>query len=140
MAMAMWGLDRVCIAVLRAKPPTEEEWARWIALLQDHAKPYLRVLVETQAGPNAAQRKALAQATRGEDVRFAILTDSIVVRGIVTALAWLGVPHRAFPTIQQQQAADYLELTNAQLERARQELQRLRGEVETHPSTIASSG
>jgi hypothetical protein len=140
MAMAMCGHDRVCIAVLRATPPTDEEWARWIALLQEHAKPYLRVLVETPTGPNAAQRKALAQATRGEDIRFAILTDSIVVRGIVTALAWLGVPHRAFATTQEQQAADYLELTSAELERARRELPRLRGEAGTHPSKLASSG
>jgi hypothetical protein len=45
-------------------------------------------------GPNSAQRRALTldyrQAHRIDDIRrFALLTDSQLVRGIVTALSWL---------------------------------------------------
>jgi hypothetical protein len=126
MAMAILGFDRVCVAVLHTRPPTDEEWGRWVALIGGRAKGVARVIVETQNGPNAAQRKALAEATRHKDVRFAVLTDSIMVRGIITALAWLGVPHRAFAVGQHRQAAAYLELTGAELEQVQQELPRLR--------------
>lgn len=140
MAMAMWGFDRVCVAVLQSNPPTEREWADWIGLLRQRAGGPLRVLVETQSGPNAAQRKALANATRNEDVRFAILTNSILVRGIITALAWLGVPHQGFATGQHREAADWLGLTNAELERVLHELPRLRGEAELRLAGLESSG
>jgi hypothetical protein len=128
MAMTIWGVDRVCLAVLYAKPPTDEEWTAWIALLRTRAGRDARILVETQSGPNAAQRSALVEATRDLDVRFAILTDSIIVRGIVTALAWLGVPHRAFGSDEHLRAAEYLELAPEELERVQRELPRLRQE------------
>jgi hypothetical protein len=140
MAMAMWGFDRVCVAVQLSTPPTEREWIDWVALLRERKGTALRVLVETQSGPNAAQRKALAQATRNEDVRFAVLTNSILVRGIITALAWLGVPHQGFATGQHRQAADYLGLTGAELERVLHELPRLRGEAELRVANLESSG
>jgi hypothetical protein len=140
MAMAIWGVDRVCLAVLYAKPPTDEEWVAWIALLRTRAGQDARVLVETHSGPNAAQRSALAEATRDLDVRFAILTDSIIVRGIVTALAWLGVPHRAFGTDEHLPAAKYLELTPEELERIVSELPRLRQACRAKLGRVASPG
>jgi hypothetical protein len=129
MAMAIWGDERVCVAVLYPNPPTDAEWQRWIALLRERSGSQARVLVETYAGPNAAQRKTLAAATSGQDVRFAIMTDSIVVRGIVTALAWLGVPHRAFALGQLPAAANFLELDPQELDRIHDELRRLRTEA-----------
>jgi hypothetical protein len=139
MAMAIWGVDRVCLAVLYAKPPSDEEWAAWLALLRTRAGQDARILVETHSGPNAAQRSALVEATRDLDVRFAILTDSIIVRGIVTALAWLGVPHRAFGTDQHLPAAKYLELTGEELERVHSELPRLRHACRVKLGRVAST-
>jgi hypothetical protein len=129
MAMTIWGADRLRVAVLYAAPPSDEEWALWLASIRERAGRDARMFVETSSGPNAAQRKALADATRDQDVRFAILTDSIVVRGIVIALAWLGVPHRAFAVDQPRRAADYLGLTADEYTQLQNELPRMRLET-----------
>jgi hypothetical protein len=129
MTMAIAGFGRVCLSVVKHGPPTDVEWAAWLALLREHRGPQMRVVVETDSGPNAAQRRALAETLHGVDVSFAIMTDSIVVRGIVTALAWLGVRHCAFPLGQVQQATAYLGLTDDEALRTEQELARLQREV-----------
>lgn len=127
--MVSTGVGRVCIAVVNRTSPTDAEWSRWLELIRERRGQRLRVLVETSSGPNATQRRALARATSDIDVRFAILTDSIVVRGIVTALAWLGVPHHAFATHQFAQATRYLELDDAEIAQVQSELLRLRREA-----------
>lgn len=113
MTMAMIRLGRVMVAVHDAAPPTDDEWASWVALVGDPAVSDLRLLVETtgQGGPNAKQRKALADATKGGDVRCAILSDSMAVRGVITALAWLGLAQRAFVPGDYRPAGDYLGLS-----------------------------
>jgi len=126
MPMRMSGFGRVCVAVLHDTPPSADEWSRWLALLRERKGARLRVLVETHSGPNAAQRKALAETLRDEDARFAIMTDSLLVRGIVTALAWLGLPHHAFALDQLVPAGNYLELDAAEQAHLWQELSRLR--------------
>lgn len=128
MPMSMWGHERICVAVLSSDAPTDAEWERWIALLRARSGRDCRVFVEPRGGPTPRQRRELAAATKDEDVRFAVLTDSMVVRGIVTALSWLGVPHHAFALHQHLEAAAYLELTKDELERVEAELPRLRSE------------
>jgi hypothetical protein len=84
-------------------------------------------LVETRGGgPDAKQRRALAEAMRNEDTRVAVLTDSFVARGILTALAWLGLPQRGFALQDLRAAGSYLELTPHELSHAASELERLR--------------
>jgi hypothetical protein len=129
MVMAMWSSDRTYVAVHSTDAPTDAEWNHWIALLTERAGRDRRILVETRSGPTATQRKALASATKDQDLRFAVLTDSVVVRGIITALAWLGVQHRAFAMDQHRQAAAYLELTSVEFDRVLAELPRLRREA-----------
>ena len=130
MPMASAGNGRVCVAVLRDAPPTQEEWSSWLTLLRARKGAPVRVLVETQSGPNASQRKALSDTLRDEDARFAILTDSLIVRGIVTALAWLGLPHHAFAPSQHVQACNYLDLSTEEREEAERELSRLRRKLD----------
>jgi hypothetical protein len=128
MPMAMGGFGRVYVAVLSSEAPTDAEWERWIELLRERAGRDRRVLVETRGGPTPRQRRELADALKEEDVRFAVLTSSIAVRGIITALSWLGVPHGAFAPQEHRQAAEFLELTDAELARVEAELPRLREE------------
>jgi hypothetical protein len=124
--MLMSHFDRVAIAVHDEVPPTDEEWELWLLFFNGRTE--VRALVESYegAGPNAKQRRVLAERTQGIDVRAAILTDSLVVRGIVTAIAWLGLPQRAFPPGHFQQAGEFLGLTKDELTRGVDELSRLR--------------
>lgn len=133
MAMAMCRKGRVLLGVHHQTTPTDEEWARWIALAVDSGAGGVRTIVESggSGGPNAKQRRALAEALRGMDIRSAVLTDSMVVRGIATAIAWLNVPLRAFAPGQHQEAADYLGLDVEELQWALSELPRLRAQCGT---------
>ena len=47
--------------------------------------------------PDAAQRKRLAEVVCGWAPLAAVISESLLVRGVVTALAWLGIPVRSFP-------------------------------------------
>jgi hypothetical protein len=119
MTMAMRRFDRVVLAVHDAAPPTDDEWLRWIALCLERKGAELRVMVESLGGgPSPKQRKELADLLSGEDLRSAILTDSIVTRGVVTAISWLNISLRAFELDQHQAAANYLGLSQAELSEA----------------------
>jgi hypothetical protein len=130
MTMAMRRSDRLMVAVHDEAPPTDEEWSRWVELAFDPPTRVLRVLVETRGhgGPNPKQRKHFADGLKRVDLRCAILSDSMIVRGVVTAVAWLGVALRAFAPGQHVAAADYLELSHTELERALALLVELRRE------------
>ena len=100
-----------------------------------------RALVESHnSGPNAAQRKAITDAMRDVDVRVAVMTNSTVVRGIVTALAWLGTRQQAFPLHGERAAAKYLELTPDEFELALEQMPRLRREVGLAEEDAAERG
>ena len=130
--MLMTHFDRVAVAVHDTVPPTDEEWERWIAYYKMSERSEGRALIESRhgAGPNAKQRKAMAEAIKGRDIRAAVLTESLIVRGIVTAIAWLGIPQRAFPTGQYEEAASFLGFTPDERSRAIDELFKLRAELE----------
>lgn len=126
MAMATCKLDRLTIAVHHSRPPSDEEWNRWVALCAAQEGP-IRVIVESHGGaPNAKQRKTLSDALAGRDLRSAILSDSIVVRGVVTALAWLGISLRAFPLDDYAGLAEYLEIPSDEIKVAIERLRVLR--------------
>jgi hypothetical protein len=133
MAMTMCRLDRVLIAVNDEQPLTDGEWDTWISLCLERAGKDARALIETrgQGGPNAKQRKRLVELQQKVDIRFAIASDSLVVRGIVTAVAWLGVPLRAFEPDDYTAAAEFLELSASELSCVVDTLPRLRQECLT---------
>src|SRR4051812_35792692 len=116
MAMAISRSDRVYALVYGAGAPTDEEWLHCLALCRERAGGDSRFLVETRGGgPDAKQRKVLADALKGEDARVAVMTDALLARGILTALAWLGLPQRGFALHDLRAAGAYLELTSEEL-------------------------
>jgi hypothetical protein len=133
MVMTMWRSDRVLVAVHDSKPPSEDEWARWIELCSQPPGGERLVMVETHGGgPDAKQRKALAEATADGEMRAAVMTDSLVARGILTALVWLGVPVRPFGVYQHRSAAEYLGLSADEQRTVLEVLRRLRNEAGLH--------
>jgi hypothetical protein len=142
MTMAMRRIGRVMIGVHDSEPPTEAEWTRWVMLGRCSAERELRVLVETrgQGGPNGKQRREFADALARLDLRCAIISDSLIVRGVVTAVAWLGVALRAFQPGDHQRAADYLGLTDAELASALAAFVDLRRECNLHNSIAHHAG
>lgn len=130
MTMAMTRSDRVYTLVYGEDPPTDEEWTRCIALFRERAGQDSRFIVETHGGgPDAKQRKVLADAMRNEDTLVAVMTESLVARGILTALAWLGLPQRGFALHDLHAAASYLGLSREELQHAAEDLARMRYEL-----------
>jgi hypothetical protein len=73
----------------------DQEWTAMLADLERWLKPNqtLPCLIMTHdAGPNSAQRSQLNQLliAKGATMRVAVMSSSTLVRGIVTALAWMG--------------------------------------------------
>ena len=70
-----------------------------------------RVVVRASDGaPRADHRALLLHWFNANSVRGAVLTDSVLARGGVTALGWFGVTISAFPPDQLEQALNYVEL------------------------------
>ncbi|HET8935016.1 MAG TPA: hypothetical protein VFN67_16320 [Polyangiales bacterium] len=133
--------ERVFTLVYGVNAPTAEEWARCLRLFRERAGCESRFLVETRGGgPDAKQRKVLAEVMRDQDTRVAVMTDSIVARGILTALAWLGLPQRGFALNDLRAASEYLGLSSEERQRAAEELARLRDEIGFSETKHAAHG
>ena len=141
MVMAMSQSDRVYAIVYGAQTPSADEWARCLEMCRERTGLSSRFVVETHGGgPDAKQRKALADLLRHEDARVAVLTDSIVARGILTALAWLGLPQRGFAPGDLRGAASYLELSADEMQTVFEELTRLRSELGFYENKRTATG
>ncbi|MET0344364.1 MAG: hypothetical protein ABW252_25350 [Polyangiales bacterium] len=128
MAMQMERHERLVVAVHSETGPTDDEWARWMDLATPRLGRDLRAMVEVYGavGPSARQRQAGAALLGKVDARFAVLSNSLIVRGLVTAMNWIGFPNEAFAPGHFQEAGSYLALTPAELQLAMDRLGALR--------------
>jgi hypothetical protein len=125
--MSVWQDGRVFAIYQRGSAPTDEVWEGMLVQFRARRGRDVRTVVEANhAGPNAKQRKQLAEALQGVDYRGAILTDSIAIRTLITGLSWLGVPHHAFGLHDHERAARWLGLDTHELELVRERLAQLR--------------
>jgi hypothetical protein len=99
------------------KPPVDAEWDEYLKFLVESKHPSARLLVLTQGGgPSAAQRGRLRTVLEHypkKKLPTAILTGSVVARGIVTAISWFDQSIEAFPPQQLGAAIKYLGLPAA---------------------------
>jgi hypothetical protein len=90
----------VIIVVHTADPPTDAEWDAMMTAYKpilDAVQPgqMVRALVHTDGGgPNAKQRKRLADDLVGKKVVTAVFTRSLLAQAISTAIRWFN-PHSA---------------------------------------------
>jgi hypothetical protein len=89
----------VFVLVHGKRSPCDAEWDLYLTDLRAQAGRLdcVRTLVITEGGnPDGAQRQRLNQLLRGRPTRAAVLTASIVARGVVGALAVFNPSIRAF--------------------------------------------
>src|SRR5690606_33867423 len=85
------------------RSPSDAEWDEYLGHIQA-ARELTRgglgavsaVVVTDGGAPDAAQRKRLTRVVQGWEPVGAVISESLLVRGIVTALAWLGLRVRFF--------------------------------------------
>jgi hypothetical protein len=131
MAVTMWCAERLYLLAMGDEPATDAEISRWIDECRPRRGQQVRALVDAgNSNLSPTQRKAIADMAveLRLDYRAAVLTDSILTRGVVTALSWLGATQRAFAPADLAGALLYLELSGTEMEQALRELPRLRVE------------
>ena len=74
--------------------PDNADWDAFLDTVAHNVRPNdkVRVLVNTEAaGPNAAQRQRMNELMNGlgSKLRVAVLTESVLARGIIQALSWM---------------------------------------------------
>lgn len=79
----------------------------------------------SDGAPNPNQRERIHRWLEQNKRCGAVLTDSMLTRGGVTALRWFGLPIRAFPLGEQQCALTFVGVKPGKLEHAQARLQRV---------------
>jgi hypothetical protein len=117
-----WLIEgRLNVVVHGPKSPTNLEWTRYLADLRVLKGTDFRVIVFSHGvGPDGAQRRQLTATFDNElKVPVALLTESILVRGIVGALRWFNPRFRAFGLNEMTAACSHLELNADERDRVR---------------------
>jgi hypothetical protein len=108
--------------------PSDHDWDFWIE--REKRKEHRALLISTHGGaPNSRQRARLAEASAKKVLRppVALLTDSALIRSVMTAFAWvLGKrqPMSAFPPTGIDEALSWLGVT-VRIERVQAVMARL---------------
>jgi len=130
-----WRIEgRLSIVVHGPLPPSNLDWSGYLRDTLAADVKDLRVLVVSLGGsPDGKQRSELASSLQGRVSPTALLSDRVLVRGVVAALAWFNPGMKAFRLDDMEAACGFLGLTPDETVRAKQlraELERdLKGDV-----------
>jgi hypothetical protein len=99
-----------CVLLVHAeKDPTDPEWEQYAQFFGNNID--TRLLVFSKGGaPSAAQRARIKRELdrHGKRVVTAVMTDSQLARGVVTAIQWFVKDISAFPTKDVEAALKFL--------------------------------
>jgi hypothetical protein len=100
------------LLTLGACRPSARDWQAWLHFVEAGHYSRPRVIVHSAGGgPDATQRRALADVMRAyPSTKVAVMVDSVLGRGIVTALGWLYGGFSAFGTKELGRALEYLDV------------------------------
>ena len=126
-----WELvDKVLVLVQGEGVASDVEWN---AFLDDYDKQ--STLLQSMLwhlpsiGPSSAQRRRLSEIHARHPLAIAVLTNSQLARGAVTALSWLGVTVKTFDPAQEEAALTHLGLSPRTRELLLKQLASLRREL-----------
>src|SRR5690606_22431133 len=98
--------DQRIVMLHNAKPPPDDGWNEYLKVLAQRDVTQQGLLCLTAGGaPNAAQRQALNHVLKGRPFARAIVHDSVLVRGVVSAVSWFAPGVEAFSPAALQKAA-----------------------------------
>jgi hypothetical protein len=108
-------LNRCIVFVCGEAPIDDAEWDEYVAFLRSRFKPGLthRSLVVAKGSLTSLQRKKLAEAVAPvkATLKSAVITESALVRGIVTALEWFSRDvFRIFAPADMDRALEFLDI------------------------------
>lgn len=108
--------------------PNDDDWTAYLecgrVLLEEHER--IGILAYSLGGgPNAVQRGEVNEMFKDTPQRVAVMLDSRMARGAVTALSWFNNKIHAFKLDQQDEALAHLGATPEQVTRVKEELAQL---------------
>lgn len=110
-----WHFEgRIAITVHGERAPSREDWATYIETISrlPNLATVRALVVSAGGGPNAIQRGELVDLFDSDDrgaTRTAIVTRSMTMRGIATAISWFNRGLKAFKPSEMDAALVYLE-------------------------------
>jgi hypothetical protein len=129
-------VDDVIISCATAGAVPDGVWASYVKDL--HEKKFSRHLA-TAVGAvelTSVQRKSASEAVKRRNVPVAVVTDDRLVRGIVTAVSWLGVDIKAFSWGEVRPALQHLQVRPGAVDRAFMGLTNLRNACMSEAAAI----
>lgn len=111
-------------------PPTDDEWTSYVKLVDKQgAEPLPQIVFTEGGGPSAKQRRDFTEMLNGRKIPVVVLTDSTMIRGIVTAISWFNDKLKTFPPVQIKDAFRYLRVPESAWPQIEDELGKLRKEL-----------
>jgi hypothetical protein len=103
---------RLVIGLHTGSAPTNDEWGAYLAAVKhtlNRNPENVRGLSLSDGGaPSSIQRSGLNTVLNGRHIPVSVISDSVVVRGIVTALNWFNGDIKAFAPHSFEEALSYL--------------------------------
>jgi len=100
------------VALHTDKTPSREEWDAFMSAIRVVPSARVRVLAITDGGgPSTVHRGQFVKYLDGAKARIAVVSEALVVRGIVTALSWFTNNIRVFAPDDFRAAIAYVDLT-----------------------------
>lgn len=123
-------IGSVVICYYNADAPTPQDHQESIEFFRKLDFRYVRVLAISEGGsPSAIQRKEFNDALEGHEIPLAVVTDSMFVRGTLTAYSWFNRNVKAFPVTGIDSALRYLKVPETQHEKFFKEVSSLQQQV-----------
>lgn len=123
-------INNLFVVVYGPLNPTDEEWYGYMAAVRKAGIDRTVQLIVTEGGgPTSTQRKFLNELLGGAQVPVAVLTTSVTVRGIITALGWFNRGIRGFSPSDLRGALAHLNVSPFEHERVATTIKTMSGEI-----------
>jgi hypothetical protein len=133
-----WAVHRqLLIVAQRAGVAPAADWAAYMQDIEPQAvRGVLVIAIGTKLTPS--QRADVERFNKSKQAGSAVLTDSVVTRGVVTALSWFGVPIKAFAPSQLASALEFLSVPSDQRQETAAVVERVRRALESRKPSPAA--
>lgn len=103
-------VDQILLVVHADVAPSDADWSR-LMVVRDANRHKIRgtlVVAPPRASINSAQRADVVEFMKQSGTAIAVMTESVLIRGVARAVGFVGVKVRAFPLRDLGEALDWL--------------------------------
>jgi hypothetical protein len=116
-------------------PPSDADGRTALEIFRSLDLDKVKVLTFTKGGaPTAKQRKDINDVLNGRQLTTAVVSDAVLIRGVVTAFSWFNTKIRAFPGSALEDAFQYLDIPTSRWDYFAAEAAKVQEEVGKPPS------